>query len=49
LVFQLIYDSNGLPLEWHFQEDTTMIEFMKYIAYKGVDIPENVTIHYTPK
>ncbi|MBJ6369887.1 hypothetical protein JF259_17530 [Snuella sp. CAU 1569] len=40
--------ADGIKLEWHFAEESTMKEFKRYLKRNNEDIPDNVEFIYTP-
>jgi hypothetical protein len=44
-----VYGADGMDIEWHFLEKSTMDGFKNYLDKQGYDVPDNVTFKHTPK
>jgi len=40
--------ADGVKLDWHFAEESTMKEFKKYLKNNDIETPNNVNFNYTP-
>lgn len=41
--------ADGMDIEWHFLEKSTMDGFKNFLDKQGYDVPDNVTFKHTPK